>query len=70
MISVFDDCLMHLHLGNVYQTGRRHEINISARLVFCLYEYFKAELDIQAAVSVRNEALVDLKPAVDMWNSD
>ena len=70
MISVSDDCLMHLHLGNVYQTGRRHEINISARLVFCLYEYFKAELHIQAAVSVRNEALVDLKPAVDMWNSD
>lgn len=70
MISVFDDCLMHLHLGNVYQTGRRHEINISARLVLFLYEYFKAELHIQAAVSVRNEALVDLTPAVDMWNSD
>lgn len=70
MISVFDDCLMHLHLGNVYQTRRRHEINISARLVFCLDEYFRAEPQIQAGVSMRNEALVDLTPALDMWKSD
>lgn len=70
MISVFDDCLTHLHLGNVYQTRRRHEINISARLVFCLDEYFRAEPQIQAGVSMRNEALVDLTPALDMWKSD
>ena len=70
MIPVSDDCLMHLHLGNVYQTHRRHEINISVCLVFCLYEYFNAELQIQAAVSVRNGALADLTPAVDIWKSD
>lgn len=70
MISVFDDCLMHVHLGNVYQTYRQHEINISARLVFCLDEYFRAEPQIQAGVSMRNEALVDLTPALDMWKSD
>lgn len=67
MISAFDDCLMHLHLGNAYQTHRRHEINISACLFFCLYEYFKPELQIRASVAVRNEELADVMPAVGIW---
>lgn len=36
-------------------------------MVFCLYEYFKTELQIQASVTVRNEALLDLTPAVEIW---
>lgn len=70
MISVFDDCLMCLRMGNVYQTHRQHKINTRACLVFCLYKYLKTELQIQAGVSVRNEALVNLMLAVDMWKSD
>lgn len=66
MISAFDDCLMHLHLGNVYQTLGQHEINISTSLVFSIDEYFRADPQFQAGMSMGNEALVDPTPAMDM----
>lgn len=44
-------------------------MNIWGTFGLLAYEYFKA-LQSQAVVSVRNEAIVDLTLAVDMWKSD